>query len=192
MTRQDFFGRIYGMFGSADIDNIARAYSFAKETHRVQKPRDGGERYFEHCRRVVVQILDWGYCDAQALIIGLLHDCEEDGFLAPDAIRVFFGDEIADAVSTLSKTVPVYDRITRRIIHREKKSLDVYFAAVAAADWRVRVVKCADRIDNLSSMGVWKEKRQQRYTRETEMYIMPIAEALGQGIADELRALFVR
>lgn len=192
MTRQDFFGRIYGIFASADVDNIARAYTFAKETHRTQKPRDSGERYFEHCRRVALQELDWGYCDAKALVIGFLHDCEEDGFLAPDAIRVYFGDEIADAVVTLSKTTPLYDPITRQIIRREKKNLGQYFAAITGADWRVRVVKCADRADNLSSMGAWKEERRWRYIRETETYIMPIAETLGQRIVDELRALCLR
>ena len=185
MNRKEFFDKINGFVSVKDIKNIAQAYWLAKEVHRSQK-RDGGERYFEHCRRVASTLIEHGPVIADEIVIALLHDCVEDGFIPEDFLEELFGQDVERAIDILSKVTPVFDEETGAVAKKIKKDLDDYYNAIANAPLSIRRVKLADRLDNLRSMDVWPEKRKQKYIAETEKYILPIALATDNKFFEEL------
>lgn len=184
MNRKEFFTKINGFVSAEEHVRISQAYWLAKEIHRNQK-RDGGERYFEHCRRVALYLIEndpgaYGErraspASANEIIVALLHDCIEDGFIPKDLLEKLFGSEVAEAVEKLSKVIPVFDEETGAVKEKIKKNLDEYYQKIAESPVWIRRIKFADRLDNLRSMNVWPEKRKQKYIAETEKYILPIA-----------------
>lgn len=185
MSRKEFADIVRVAVGQNDVALVMRAYWLAKEVHRQQK-RDTGERYFEHCRRVAK---DSG--ETKEFIVSLLHDCVEDGFAPQDIVAILFGEEISDAVNVLSKLIPVFDSHTGRIIRREKKGLNKYWESLMAASIWIRRIKCRDRLDNLRSMHIWTPARKEKYIRETEEYVLPLAEATDAHILQELKEIVV-
>lgn len=169
---------------------IRRAYWLAKKVHDSQK-RDNGERYFEHCRRVALFVAQHGGGEDE-VIIALLHDCIEDGFIPQDILMDLFGQYVASSVETLSKVTQVYDSLADSIT-KSKKSPAEYYAAIGAASDNVKLIKLADRIDNIRDMHSWKQERKQRYIRETEKFLLPMARSfspdLAQIIEEECRKL---
>lgn len=188
VNRETFFAKFNTILDEEDVSRIAKAYWLAKETHRTQK-RDGGERYFEHCRDVACILIDSGsVIDPSETIVALLHDCIEDGFIPQDILVSLFGRYIADAVALLSKLVPVYDPQTGHIVEKRKKTQEEYFGAIASASRWIRRIKLADRLHNLQTMGSWDRARQQKYIAETETYILPIARMTDQILAEAVEA----
>lgn len=173
MNRQEFFEKLH-IAGIGCTPKISYAYWLAKETHRKQT-RDQGERYFEHCRRVACFLLEYGKTDEEEIILALLHDCVEDGFIPDGLIQEMFGRGIAQALAILSKIDPVYDRTNGSVVEKKKKVLAKYFLEIQKAPPSVRLVKLADRLDNIRSMNVWPSARQEKYLLETRTYILPIA-----------------
>ncbi|MDP3770655.1 MAG: HD domain-containing protein [Candidatus Sungbacteria bacterium] len=175
MNRTEFFDAVRHALLTEHIIPISHAYWLTKHVHRNQV-RDEGGRYFEHCRRVANILFDHPPTSASEIIVALLHDCEEDGFLPEGLLDTLFNSNVARAVDLLSKVRVTFDGRTGRVI-KEKKSLDWYFDAIARAENMVRRVKCADRIHNLSTMhGAWPPERKAKYIAETRMYLIPIAE----------------
>lgn len=190
MNHQEFFQGLHARFSDEDLERIARAYWLSKTVHRGQA-RNNGERYFEHCRRVACRVLEWDGADANAAIVALLHDCEEEGFIPQEVISDLFDEEIAGSVATLSKVAIMYDGITGEIREKIRISDDEYFKRIQDASAQIRRIKISDRLDNLSTMSVWEEERKRRYVVETETYILPIARLTDAKLAEELaRALF--
>ena len=178
MNRQQFFDQFKGVFNKEEILKISWAYHLAKKEHQKQK-RDSGERYFEHCRRVALQVFCYpqlsGAPSVKEIIVSLLHDCVEDQFPPPRLIQTLFGEEIASGVDTLSKVTPVFDEATGKIIKKEKKDLKEYYQKIANSDIWIRRIKLCDRLDNLRSMDIWPKARQEKYIKETWEFIMPMA-----------------
>ena len=176
MNRQGFFQKLQGRMSDADMVSISYAYWFAKAVHRNQT-RDCGERYFEHCRRVAYTLMEREDATAPDIIIALLHDCVEDGFIPNGVIKILFGEDVERGVETLSKIVPSFEQ-DMSVVKKSKKGDTEYFDAIRNAPKGIRRIKLADRLDNLRSMkGAWTRERQQRYITETEKYILPIARA---------------
>lgn len=174
MSRREFFRKVAGLVRPEDVQKVAWAYWLAKEVHRTQK-RDDGERYFEHCRRVALLVMDYGRRDACSVIIALLHDALEDSFITPAVIRKLFGDDVEEALRVLSKTeISFYE--DNGFICKTKKDLNRYFSEIENNPWiNVGVVKCVDRLDNLQNLSAWSRARKLRYVVETRKYLMPIA-----------------
>ena len=108
------------------------------------------------------------------MILGLIHDCEEDGFMPKDLIAHLFGSFVAEGSEYLSKVYIQTDE-AGIIISKKRKSDKEYFENLAKADIRIRHVKIADRIDNLRSMeSVWTKEKQKEYIEETIRYILPL------------------
>lgn len=174
MNRKEFFEKVNGFVKVEERKKISQAYGLAKKFHLLQK-RDGGERYFEHCRRVACLLIDNGRVSSKEIITALLHDSVEDCFIPEDLLEELFGGEVAEAVEKLSKIIPVFDEETGAVKEKIKKPLDEYYRVIAEAPVWNRRIKLADRLDNLRSMDVWPEKRRQKYFAETEKYILPMA-----------------
>lgn len=185
MNRAQFFGRAVSVLGAKSIASVTHAYWLAKATHRGQN-RDEGERYFEHCRRVALILLETGKTSPNQLVVALLHDCVEDGFLPEHLLTMLFGQEVADAVSVLSKAVPVFDENSGAVKEKLKKPLSDYYAKIAGSPEWVQRVKLADRLDNVRTMGIWPRTRIEKYLRETDDFILSIAEAVDQELYQQL------
>ncbi len=188
MDRETFFDRIHQLVDPSELIRVSHAYWLAKQVHREQV-RDSGERYFEHCRRVALNLAELPSVTASDFILSFTHDCVEDGFMPPGMLRSLFGDEMAHAVATISKSIPVFDEHSLTVTSRRKKTSEDYFSGIARAPVFVRQVKCSDRLDNLRSMGVWTPERKKKYLIETEMHILPLAHdidrVLASGLQDE-------
>ena len=175
MNRKDFFARLNDR--SADeFRKIQRAYWLSKNGH-VKQFRDSGERVFEHPRRVALIVLNAGRQKTEAIVVALLHDLLEDSVIPLDVVASEFGAVIWRAVETVSKRIALFDPVDGRVIARIKKNPDRYFREIAGAEDWVRIVKVADRLDNLRTCGPWDVERKARYVTETRERILPISEA---------------
>lgn len=185
MNRKKFFSLLDGM-ASEDILQVQKAYWLSKNAHRVQKPRDTGERYFEHPREVALLLIEHGYKDKNILTKALLHDVIEDTNTPVQIVVDLFGHNIWQGLSLLSKVIPVFDPVTGEISGRHKKPIEEYYAEISKADPSIQAVKIADRLHNLRSMKAWGREKQVKYAKETQQYILPIAQKADARFAKEL------
>jgi (p)ppGpp synthase/HD superfamily hydrolase len=187
MNRAKFFDLLGGL-PCGDLTQIQVAYWLAKNAHRPQAPRDNGDRYFEHPRRVAITLIERGVRDKDIITIALLHDVVEDTNTPPQAIVDLFPNIIWKRLYILSKYVPIFDPVTGQIYERLKKPAETYYNTIAGADVAVRLVKLADRLDNLRDMQGWEPERRERYIAETREFILPIAERTEPWFLRELTA----
>lgn len=121
-----------------------RAASFAARAHRDGRRLDGVTPYFAHPARVALTVSSIFGCGCPAaLTIALLHDVIEDTSADYEDVLEEFGREVADAVSALSKH-PALPEAEREADYDDRLS---------RADWRARLVKLADVLDNMSDAG---------------------------------------
>ena len=191
MNREEFFGEkvLHAGFSEEDIKRVKNAYWLAKRIHEKQE-RDDGERYFEHCRETALILFEYGNPNADEIITALLHDAIEDGFAPPDIIKSLFGEDIENAVLTLSKTIPAFNEMGT-LTERTKKPIEEYFCEIASGDVSVKKIKLADRLHNLCNIAIgqnekWDRKKIQKYLDETRKHILPIAQNTNERFAEEI------
>ena len=159
---------------SADQSNLVRrAYYFAEQAHHGQFRRSG-EPYITHPLAVAVILADM-HMDHQSLMAAMLHDVIEDTGIDKTAIEGQFGDTVADLVDGVSKLTQI-----EFSSQAEKQAENFQKMALAMAkDIRVILVKLADRLHNMRTLGVLQAEKRRRIAKETlEMYA-PIALRLG-------------
>lgn len=169
---------------TADVDLIDRAYVFALRAHRGQK-RASGEPYVTH-PQAVAEILTEMRLDDATISAALLHDVVEDTPATVAEISELFGDEIADLVDGLTK-IKQLDLVTKKAEQAENfRKLLLAFSS----DIRVLLVKLADRLHNMRTLGIMREEKRRRIAEETLDIYAPLAGRMGmQGMRDELEAL---
>jgi guanosine-3',5'-bis(diphosphate) 3'-pyrophosphohydrolase len=152
---------------------VKRAYFFAEQAHHGQFRRSG-EPYVTH-PLAVAGILAEMHMDHQSLMAAMLHDVIEDTGIEKLAIEAQFGDTVATLVDGVSKLTQI-----EFSSHAEKQAENFQKMALAMAkDIRVILVKLADRLHNMRTLGVLQVDKRRRIARETlEMYA-PIALRLG-------------
>ncbi len=158
-----------------DLAPLERAYRFAAELHKNQK-RDSGEPYMLHPLHVT-DILAGLKLDVACLCAGLLHDVVEDTPVTLEDIKKGFGDDVArivDGVTKLAK-LNLYSREDRQAENVRKMLLAM------VSDIRVILVKLADRLHNMRTLGALSRERQLRIAQETMDIYAPIAHRLGMG-----------
>jgi GTP pyrophosphokinase len=157
----------------ADQDRLRRAYEFAALAHEGQK-RLTGDDYVVHPLAVAKLLTELEMDDA-TLAAALLHDVVEDTGRDLDEIRREFGDEIAVLVDGVTKL--------RRIqfdTGREHQAENLRRMLLAMAqDLRVILIKLADRLHNMSTLGPLPEERRREVAQETLQIMAPIAHRLG-------------
>lgn len=147
---------------------IAKAYEMAMRAHAGQK-RDGGEAYINHPIRVAITLVrDFGVKDPDCVAAAFLHDALEDTPLGYAEIEMALNKRVADYVKVLTKP-PKVEGMAR------EKYLDDYFGGIKNGLPAVKMLKVADRLDNLADMMAENKARLKRYVEETDKYIMPIA-----------------
>jgi GTP diphosphokinase / guanosine-3',5'-bis(diphosphate) 3'-diphosphatase len=163
-----------------DRSLIERAYHKAEQAHAGQK-RHSGEPYFTHCE-AVAQILADMRLDAEAIAAGLLHDVVEDTSVSLDEMRNEFGPTVTAMVDgvTKLKNIPIkVDDLRRsRVTDRELEYIRKMLLTMED-DVRVVLVKLADRLHNMRTLGFMKPEKQKRIAQETLDIFAPLANRLG-------------
>lgn len=157
----------------ADIDLINRAYVFAAQAHRDQR-RSSGDLYISH-PLAVAGILASLRLDVDTIVTGLLHDTVEDTHVSLDDIRNRFGDEIARLVDGVTKIGQIQ---FRSFEHKQAENFRKMILATAK-DLRVLLVKLADRLHNMRTLGFMREEKRRHISQETMQLYAPLAHRLG-------------
>ena len=182
----------------ADRELVIRAYHVAEEAHRDQK-RHSGEPYINHCI-AVANILSELKVPAEVVAAGLLHDTVEDTPVTLAEIRSEFGDTVrllVDGVTKLThlprvsrgdqhaeagETEPDDPKIAPALLGRKQdmipETLRKTFLAMGE-DVRVVLIKLADRLHNMRTLGYMPEHKRMRIASETLDIFAPLANRLG-------------
>jgi len=155
------------------IAEVYRAYLFGAEAHDGQS-RKTGEPYIYH-PVAVARILAEMRMDHKSLIAALLHDVIEDTPTAKDLLISKFGEEVAELVDGVSKLTHIEfeSKIEAQAENFRKMMLAM------TRDIRVILVKLADRLHNMRTLGIMRADKRQRIARETLEIYAPIANRLG-------------
>ena len=185
--------RIRAYNAEADVDLVRRAYEFAYEAHKDQK-RENGQPYIIHPVATADTLVDLEM-DVSSIAAALLHDVVEDQDVTIDDLRARFGDTVAklvDGVTKLKLAEFEFDnepedeearreeapKKKRAEFRRSAENLRKIFLAMAR-DFRVMVIKLADRLHNMNTLDVLPPARRLRIARETTQIYAPLAHRLG-------------
>jgi guanosine-3',5'-bis(diphosphate) 3'-pyrophosphohydrolase len=158
-----------------DLSPIEKAYQFASQYHSGQT-RASGEPYMSH-PLAVANILAGMRMDVVSIETGLLHDVVEDTSVTTADIQKNFGDEVARCVDGVTKLSKI------NFFSAEDRQAESYRKMLLAMvnDIRVIIVKLADRLHNMRTLGSLSDERRERIARETLEIYAPIAHRLGMG-----------
>lgn len=189
-------------YGPLDRDLIMRAYRFAEAAHSGQK-RVSGEPYITHCVSVAAILVEMRVPPA-VLVAGLLHDTVEDTEVTLADIRREFGEEVGRLVDGVTKLTNL-PRVSRADQHTHEEedfepelagesngfssghlrrrdlaneTLRKTFLAMGD-DIRVVLIKLADRLHNMRTLGVLPDAKRRRISQETLDIFAPLANRLG-------------
>jgi guanosine-3',5'-bis(diphosphate) 3'-pyrophosphohydrolase len=165
--------RLSSYLETPQINLVKRAYYYAEQAHDGQKRRSG-EAYITH-PLAVADILAQMHMDHQSLMAAMLHDVIEDTGISKKAIAKQFGETVAELVDGVSKLTQFEFES-----HAEKQAENFQKMALAMAnDLRVILVKLADRLHNMRTLGAMPPEKKRRIAKETLEIYAPIAHRLG-------------
>lgn len=202
MKLENLLAALPERYSPADIELIERAHRFAAKAHRRQK-RVSGEPYINHCL-AVANILAELQVPSEIVAAGLLHDTVEDTKVTLEDLRNEFGEEIARLVDGVTKLTQLprvsriggengqddagkkrkqaedrEDEISRsRQAELASETLRKTFLAMGE-DVRVVLIKLADRLHNMRTLGHMPESKRKRIARQTLDIFAPLANRLG-------------
>ncbi|MDH3948457.1 MAG: GTP diphosphokinase [Gammaproteobacteria bacterium] len=180
--RVSFESRIKALLDERPVDERAqleKAIECAIRAHQGQR-RVSGEAYFLHLL-AVAEILQALNLDADTIAAAILHDVVEDTDITLADIRAEFGADIARMVDGVTKMERIGDFQLAGLDsrdHHQAESLRKLLLAMAE-DVRVVLIKLADRLHNMRTLGHLDASRQKRIARETLDIYAPLANRLG-------------
>jgi GTP pyrophosphokinase len=182
--RGDLEARVREYRPKDDLSALDKAFRFARQCHEGQT-RDSGEPYMVHPATVALILADMRM-DPVAIQTGLLHDVVEDTSVTVEQVRKEFGEEVARSVDGVTKLTKL-DFFSAE--ERQAESVRKMLLAMVE-DIRVILVKLADRLHNMRTLGFLSPERRERIARETAEIYAPIAHRLGMGkVRNELEDL---
>jgi GTP pyrophosphokinase len=156
-----------------DTASITKAYDVAEAAHREQR-RKSGEPYITHPVAVATIVADLGLDDV-TIAAALLHDAVEDTGLTVEDLSADFGPTVAAIVDGVTKLERVrFDSKEAQQAATMRKML-----VAMAKDWRVLIIKLADRLHNMRTIAAMPEWKQKRTAQETLDIYAPLAHRLG-------------
>jgi GTP pyrophosphokinase len=170
-----------------DLDLVRRAYRFSEASHRGQQ-RASGEPYLTHPLEVASLLVNFKM-DVTTVTAGLLHDVLEDTPTTKGDLEREFGREIADLVDGVTKIGKL------AFSSREERQAENFRKMVVAMarDLRVLMIKLADRLHNMRTLGFLAEDRARKIAQETLDIYAPLAHRLGMAnVKAELEDLALR
>jgi GTP diphosphokinase / guanosine-3',5'-bis(diphosphate) 3'-diphosphatase len=156
-----------------DKKNMRRAYEMAVEAHREQR-RKSGEPYILHPIEVARICAEEVGLGPTAVVAALLHDVVEDTDVTLDQIKTEFGDKIATIVDGLTKLDATETDGDSIQAENFKKIL-----GTLVDDVRIVLIKMADRLHNMRTLGSMPHHKQLKIAAETEYIYAPLAHRLG-------------
>ena len=170
---------------NADIKKITAAYDFARNAHSGQK-RQSDEDFFSHAREVAYMVAQMKL-DTPSICAAFLHDVLEDTKTKANLVEKEFGSEVLQLVQGVTKDISsgaIQD-------YRAENLRKVLLAT--AKDFRVIIIKLADRLHNIRTLRYLPERSQRVIARETLEIYVPIAYKLGMHrIKSELEDLCLK
>jgi len=156
-----------------DIDKVLRCAIYGAAAHEGQR-RQSGEPYFVH-PIAVCRILARQRFDLPVLQAGLLHDVLEDTILNKKDMATEFGEDVTRLVDGVSKL----DRLKKTAPQAAVADSFRKMFLATADDPRVLIIKLADRLHNMQTLGALRRDKQQRIAHETLDVYAAIAGRLG-------------
>lgn len=148
------------------------AFAFAKNAHRGQL-RASGDPYILHPLMTAKNLAEIGMTD-NMIAAGLLHDVPEDTEHSLEEIEINFGEDVKSLVEGITKLSKIKYRGYERYVENLRKMI-----MAMAKDIRVIIIKCADRIHNLTTLDYLPVVKRERIARESLEIFAPIANRLG-------------
>ncbi len=169
----DLSARLARYLTPDQINLVRRAYFYAEQAHDGQRRRSG-EAYVTH-PLAVAHILADMHMDHESLMAAMLHDVIEDTSIEKAAVAGQFGESVANIVDGVSKLTSMHfeDRAMQQAENFQKMALAM------ARDIRVILVKLADRLHNMRTLGSLRPDKRRRIAKETLEIYAPIANRLG-------------
>ena len=152
---------------------LADAFAFADEAHQGQK-RKSGEPFIAHPIEVAI-ILAGLHMDVETIMAALLHDTIEDTDVTREDVVERFGEDVAALVEGVTKIT----KISVDTLSDEQAATIRKMLVAMNKDIRVIVIKLADRLHNMRTLGSLREDRRIFKSRETLEIYAPIAHRLG-------------
>ena len=157
----------------ADTTRISKAYEVAEHAHRDQVRRSG-EAYIHHPIAVATIVAELGLDDV-TVAAALLHDAVEDTGIEVDDVSRDFGPEVAAIVDGVTKL----DRLHFDSKEAQQAASWRKMLVSMAKDWRVLIIKLADRLHNMRTIAAMPAWKQKRTAQETLDIYSPLAHRLG-------------
>ena len=172
-TSAQLLARCRQYLSESDVSRIQAAFRYADDAHLGQF-RKSGEPYITHPLAVATILAEW-HLDATTICAGLMHDVLEDTGVAKIEMAEQFGIEVTEIVDGVSKLDKL--RFSSNEIAQAESFRKMLLAM--SRDVRVILVKLADRLHNLRTLGVMRPEKRRRIATETLEIYVPIAHRLG-------------
>ncbi|GEK47222.1 guanosine-3',5'-bis(diphosphate) 3'-pyrophosphohydrolase [Bisbaumannia pacifica] len=172
-TIDDLADRLGSYLPAEEVQQVKRAFYYAEQAHDGQRRRSG-EPYVTH-PLAVANILANMHMDHQSLMAAMLHDVIEDTGVPKDALAAQFGEPVAELVDGVSKLTQIAfeDKAVAQAENFQKMVLAM------SQDIRVIIVKLADRLHNMRTLGALRPEKKRRIARETLEIYARVASRLG-------------
>ena len=167
------FEKLSEYLNTEQIDKIADAYLFAADSHETQF-RSSGEPYIIHPVAVCDNLAQI-QMDYYTIMAALLHDVVEDTPVTIGDIKSQFGDKTAELVEGVTKLTQLSGKSK---VETHAESMRKMILAMVK-DIRVIIIKLADRLHNMETIGAMHPKKQAKKARETLEIFAPLANRLG-------------
>lgn len=165
-----------GYMDKSQIDDCIKAYEFGANAHAGQL-RKSGEAYICHPVAVAISLAEMRM-DANCIMAAILHDVIEDTGVSKQELAKKFNKDVAELVDAVTKLTKIDNKS-----HAEAQAENVRKMFLAMGkDLRVIMVKLADRLHNMQTLGVMSAEAKRRIARETLDIYAPIANRLGMNI----------
>lgn len=170
---QQLCDALSGYLEQRQVEECVRAYHFGAKAHAGQV-RKTGEAYICHPIAVALSLAEMRM-DANGIMAAILHDVVEDTTVTKKELATYFNQEVAELVDGVTKLSKIDSKS-----HAEAQAENVRKMFLAMGkDLRVIMVKLADRLHNMQTLGVMSPEKKRRIARETLDIYAPIANRLG-------------
>lgn len=172
LTINDLLAKIVE-YNNEEIEIIRKAYSYAEELHKGQK-RQSGEEYITHPLNVAYILADM-HADRDTVCAGLLHDTLEDTSITKEDIASIFNKDIANLVDGVTKISKMNfsSKQDQNLANTRKIITSI------TEDVRIIIIKLADRLHNMRTLGFKSEFKQKENAMETMDIFVPLAYYIG-------------
>ena len=162
-----------GYLSQEEVELVKKAYKIADKAHSGQY-RKSGEAYISHPMSVAL-ILAELKLDYLCIVAAILHDCIEDTSITNEDVKNEFGEQVAHIVEGVSKLTSLEFTSSSQ---KQARNFQKLILAMSK-DMRVMIIKLADRLHNMRTIGSMSEEKRIQKAKETSELHAPIARRLG-------------